>query len=93
MESRVIDYASAALEDLDELDVLINTAPTPLANCFEGRRIPRGLSVIELASGKNFDGVEGVIKLPSIPERSYPKTAGRAYFHAIQRYVREVFDI
>jgi hypothetical protein len=93
VESRVIDYDSAALEDLDELDVLINTAPTPLADCFEGRRIPRGLSVIELASGNNFDGVEGVIKLPSIPERNYPKTAGRAYFHAIQRYMREVFDI
>lgn len=93
VESRVIDYTSPALEDLDEVDVLINTAPTPLGDCFMGGRIPSKLSVIELASGDNFAGIEGVIKLPSIPERSYPKTAGRAYFHAIQRYVREVFDI
>lgn len=93
VESRVVDYEAPMLEDLDEIDVLINTAPTPLGACFLDGKIPKRLTVIELASGNNFDGVEGVIKLPSIPERSYPKTAGRAYFHAIQRYVREVFDI
>ena len=75
---------------MGDLDVLVNTAPSPLAECFAGGKIPRGLCVIEVASGNNFVGVEGVVKLPSIPERSYPKSAGRAYFHAIQRYMREV---
>ncbi len=91
VESRVIDYSTPSLSDLDEVDVLINTAPAPLGSAFPDGKIPSGLTVLELASGNNFVGVEGVIRLASIPERCYPKSAGRAYFHAIQRYVREVF--
>jgi hypothetical protein len=52
--------------------------------------VPVGTCVIDVASGNNFEGVEGVVRLPSIPEKSYPKSAGRVYFHAIQRYMREV---
>ena len=90
VESRYIDYANPTLGDTADLDVLINTAPTRLGSCFDGG-VPCGIRVIELASGDNFAGVEGVVRLPSIPEKNYPKSAGRAYFHAIQRYMREVF--
>ena len=90
VETREINYDSPVLEDMGDLDVLVNTAPSPLGECFAGGKIPRGLCVIEVASGNNFVGVDGIVKLPSIPERSYPKSAGRAYFHAIQRYMREV---
>lgn len=74
---------------VDELDLLINTAPIPL-----GGSIPKGclgeLRIIELASGNNLEGIDGVERLPSIPDRAYPISAGRAYFHAIQKYMREV---
>ncbi len=91
VESREINYDSPTLDDIGELDVLINTAPTPLGSCFADGKIPPQLCVIELASGNNFVGVEGVVRLPSIPERNYSRSAGRAYFHAIQKYMREVF--
>ena len=91
VESHGINYECPELEDLSSVDVLINTAPRSLSTAFKGGRIPRGVRVIELASGNNFEGVEGVVRLASIPERYYPKSAGRAYFHAIQRYMREVF--
>lgn len=90
VESREINYDSPALEDIGDLDVLVNTAPSPLGKAFADGKIPRGLCVVEVASGNNFDGIDGVVRLPSIPERNYPKSAGRAYFHAIQRFMREV---
>ena len=91
VESRYIDYDTPMLEDTEGLDVLINTAPTRLSGCFRGGRVPAGTRVIELASGDNFPGVEGVVRLPSIPEKNYPTSAGAAYFRAIQGYMREVF--
>ena len=90
VESREINYASPTLEDIRDLDALVNTAPSPLAECFHDNKAPRGLCIIEVASGNNFDGIDGVVRLPSIPEKNYPKSAGRAYFHAIQRFMREV---
>ena len=70
-----------------DMRVLINTAPTSLKRSFPGGVTPDGLSVIELASGKNFDGVSGVIRLPSLPEIMYPKSASEAYYRAILRGV------
>ena len=72
------------LPDVGGLDVLINTAPTSLGATFPDG-IPEGLTVLELASGDNFGGVEGVRRLPSIPDRMYPATAGRIYFEAVHR--------
>ncbi len=91
VENRGIDYSAPDLGDTDTLDVLINTAPTRLSACFPDGKIPPRLAVIELASGNNFAGVEGVVRLPSIPERSYPRSAGRAYFRAIERCMRGDF--
>ena len=91
VENRCINYTTPNLGDIEEIDVLFNTAPTKLDDCFPGGKIPQGLEVIELASGNNFEGVTGVTKLPSIPERNYPKSAGRAYFRAIKRFMRGDF--
>ena len=88
IENRGIDYTTPNLGDTDMLDVLINTAPTRLDACFPTGKAPAGLEVIELASGNNFAGIDGIVKLPSIPERSYPKSAGRVYFRAIERHLR-----
>lgn len=72
------------------VDVLINTAPTPLYNTFSGGRVPHGLSVIELASGNNFGDTEGIIRLPSVPDRMYPESASLAYYEAVMRALSEV---
>jgi dipicolinate synthase subunit A len=90
VETRELDYNAPSLDDIEDLDVLINTAPSPLSACFKEKKVPVGTCVIDVASGNNFEGVEGVVRLPSIPEKNYPKSAGRVYFHAIQRYMREV---
>ena len=74
-----------ALDISKEVDVLVNTAPTSLANSFPLGVIPEGLSVIELASGNNFEGVSGVVRLPSLPEKTYPESASEAYYRAILR--------
>ena len=74
-----------ALDISKEVDVLVNTAPTSLAKSFPLGIIPEGLSVIELASGNNFEGVSGVVRLPSLPEKTYPESASEAYYRAILR--------
>ena len=76
---------------LSELDVLINTAPTSLESLFPEGKIPDGLRVIELASGDNFGNIEGVVRLPGIPDKMYPRTAGAVYFTAIEKFINEVF--
>lgn len=83
------DRASHTIPDISDIDILINTAPTPLEATFEGGRIPKEMTVIELASGNNFEGVAGVIRLPSIPERFYPRAAARIYYEAIKRALME----
>jgi hypothetical protein len=45
--------------------------------------------VIELASGENFRGIEGVERLPSIPDRFYGKSAGKTYFSYIVKRMKE----
>ena len=68
-----------------EVRALINTAPISLSGSFQGGVIPDGLAVIELASGNNFEGVSGVVRLPSLPERAYPESASEVYYRAILR--------
>ena len=66
-------------------DVLINTAPHSLTFAFRDGKVPCGKTVIELASGKNFEGILGVTGLPSLAERCYPNSAADAYLRAILR--------
>ncbi len=67
-----------------DLDILINTAPKDMSSAFpEGKS--GGMRIIELASGENFKGVEGVERLPALPDKMYPESAARAYIGAVRR--------
>lgn len=74
--------------DLSGVDILINTAERSFESSFAGGNLPIGLRVIELASGKNFDGIAGVEYLPALPEKMYSQSGGRAYFNAIKRLAK-----
>lgn len=89
-----IDVTQSGIEcggvrDFSGLDVVINTAPADMRASFADGKIPEGMRVIELASGENFKGIDGVERLPSIPEQMYPTSGGYVYFSAIKRFLRE----
>ncbi len=73
--------------DFSGIEILINTAPKDMKDAFADGKIPDGMRVLELASGKNFEGVAGVEYLPSLPEKMYPVSAGAAYARAVERFV------
>lgn len=75
--------------DFSEIDLLINTAPTDMTGYFPfGKR--EDLRILELASGKNFEGIDGVEPLPSLPEKMHPDSAGRIYFSALSDFIRKI---
>ena len=76
---------------LEGLDIFINTAPTDMTEVVGGEKIPYGIRVIELASGNNFKGIDGVESLPGIPEKMYPESAAKAYLEAIKRFLNKDF--
>lgn len=69
---------------LGSIDLLINTAP---ARQIEKERLSKECLIIDLASGNCFDPDERLVKLPSIPEKFYPITAGRLYAEHILRFL------
>ena len=71
--------------DADGTHILINTAPTDLSPYVFGRGYKR---IVELASGKNFEGVAGVEYLPSLPEKMFPISAGQSYYKAVMRHIQ-----
>ena len=71
-------------------DIIINTAPRDLSSSFSCGKVPSGVRVIELASGENFKGIEGIERLPGIPDKFYGRSAGRAYYLRIMNYLCEV---
>lgn len=71
--------------DYGDLDFLINTAPAPLLTREDLSAMAPGTRVIELASGRNFPADTEPERLPGIPRRMYPATAGRLYSEAILR--------
>ena len=71
--------------DFSGIDILINTAPTRIISDGEAESLPRGLIIAELASGVNFPEGMNVVRLPSLPERFYPETAGALYADFIER--------
>ena len=76
--------SSTRLEDYMALDVLINTAPTTITDARGvGALYDAGVSVFDLASGENFDHSDKVVRLPGVPDRVYPKSAGEAYANAL----------
>ena len=83
-------YAGKA--DFSGIDILINTAPKDMSVCFDDGGLPRGMRLLELASGENFAGVSGVERLPALPERMYPESAGKTYFDAVVRFLKTIPD-
>ena len=73
---------------LDGIDVIVNTAPTDISKAFGEGWNSTGKRIIELASGENFLGVDGVERLPSLPEKCYPISAARAYAEGVKRALR-----
>lgn len=75
----------------DSLDVLVNTAP---ARLFSKKQIESiSAEVLELAPGDNFKGVENLTRLPSLPAKMLPKTAGRLYAEAVVRELEKQGDV
>lgn len=73
------EYGEGA--DFTDLDLLVNTAPA--------RTVvpPADLPVFDLASGDNFGG-DMVRKLPALPAKLYPASAGKVWAEAIVRWFR-----
>lgn len=79
VESRLVSEE----KDLSELSLLINTAPSEQLSVEDLSPLPEDYRIIELASGENFGGDRRVIRLPAIPERRYPISAGRLMYKRI----------
>lgn len=76
---------------LDRLDLLVNTAP---ASLFSKKQIESmRAEVLELAPGDNFVGAKNLTRLPSLPAKMLPKTAGRLYAEAVIRKLKNKGDV
>ena len=64
------------------LDILINTSP---ARQIEESDLPQNTRIIDLASGRVYPPSERVTRLPSVPEKMFPITAGRLYAEGVLR--------
>jgi hypothetical protein len=68
--------------DTGGLDILINTSPT---RQIEERDLPQNTRIIDLASGRVYPPSDRVTRLPSVPEKMFPVTAGRLYAEGVLR--------
>ncbi len=68
-----------SLCDFSSLDLLVNTAPAKIMSEEKLFSLPASVRVMDLASGRNFPECERVLKLASVPDAMYPKTAGGIY--------------
>ena len=68
------------------LDILINTAPARLidTDCVSEETL-----IIDLASGRAIDPDERLVRLSSVPDTMYPKTAGELYAGHILSYFKK----
>lgn len=71
------------------VDLLINTAPAHLISDVTVDSLDSGQRIMDLASGRFIKDAAGVIKLSSIPDSMYPRTAGGLYAKYIARYLFE----
>ena len=77
---------SMTLDDFMAVDVLINTSPMSITDISGAMALHNaGVSVFDLASGENFGYCEQVKRLPGVPDRVFPESAGIAYGEAICR--------
>ena len=78
-ESGVDAWMADDGSDFSGLDILVNTAPRrTISEKKEREIILGGVKIIELASGNNFSSPE-ILRMPAIPDRMYPLSAGRLY--------------
>ena len=78
-ESGVDVWMAEDGSDFSGLDILVNTAPRRTISAKKERElISGGVKIIELASGNNFSSVE-LVRMPAIPDKMYPLSAGRLY--------------
>ena len=78
-ESGVDVWMAEDGSDFSGLDILVNTAPQRTISVKKERElISGGVKIIELASGNNFSSVE-LVRMPAIPDKMYPLSAGRLY--------------
>ena len=75
------DYRCAA--SFDGVDVLINTAPASIVTKDRAKGVGR---IVELASGGYLEDIPEVIKLASLPEVSFPISAGVLYAERIRKF-------
>ena len=80
-----VDSASYLDMELSDLDVLINTAPECLIGSDE--KLPERLAIFDLASGNYLKNIRRVTKMPSIPEKMYPRSAGKLYAEYIIKHL------
>ncbi len=72
---------------LSGFDLIVNTAPAKIMSDKKAERLCENTKIMDLASGKNFPSIPGVIKLASVPDSMYPVTAGRIYAKYIAEYL------
>ncbi len=84
----VMGYDTLASGDFPPLDLLVNTAPS--------RLIPSpmpsslfGVGIIELASGDNLPSECEAVRLPALPARAFPKSAGYSVARAVLRSLKD----
>ena len=85
VDSVSVSEWDGCVHDFSGLDILINTAPKDMRECFPDGKIKNGMRIIELASGENFKGIAEIERLPGIPDKMYPASAAKAYVSAIRR--------
>ena len=84
-------YPDGNIENLRSVDVLINTAPKCITDIAGADMLKAsGVSIFDLASGENFGGADCVVRLPGVPDRVFPESAGEAYADAIYRFLMSV---
>ncbi len=87
IDCAMVSDNDGGIYDFSGIDILINTAPKDMSEAVQRGRVSKDMRIIELASGDNFKCIDGVEKLPGIPEKMFWESAGRTYFSAIDRFL------
>ncbi len=83
LSSSGVDATLAEVGDpIPAVDILVNTAPAKIFD--ENSAVSGDMDILELAGG-NYFGEARVTRLPSLPSRYYPVTAGRLYAESLLR--------
>ena len=86
-ENGVVAEKISESTDFLGCDLIFNTAPARLLGENILDALLESTKIVDLASGKIFPEKDGILKLASIPEAFYPKTAGHLYAEAVEKYL------